>query len=498
MFAIERTKRALGISLGEHALSVAELVFDPAPARVTRTADFVYPTGVNLEQGETLGAHLARMLEKHGFTARHAIVGVPAKWLIFKPHELPPADVQTASEMLWLQATASIRPELGPMVFDYAGRPNEAQASTVLLTGMQRQWLDRVQLLADGANLKLLAVTPAGSALASTSNHGGSALLSLRREVAELVIRDAVGTRSIRHIGATSPVEPLISHLRRAAQMPLGENGRALLLWDEVGLPPLVLESLQKAAGASLERGELHSFGVDVNGSAAQPPAASAIALALSVQRGRRPEIDFLHPAISPPRAEHPAWRTAGVTAAGVIVLIAAAIAIFDSVTLRREVGRTDAQLATFEPALKTARPFVAAMSSVESFQSGNPRYLACLRDLTLALPTDGQTTFTSFKLDTNMNGEIAGRSNSDRGALALLDAMSTGKRFVNLNRKLDSRLAPSAPGAASPVGAGGQVPPGAEPGGTGPSSGPPAANPAPATSEVAFRLTFTYLPDAK
>ena len=76
--------------------------------------------------GATPGAALAEFLRQKQFTARHAVVGLPAKWLLVKTKEVPPADSKTASDLLRLQAEGDFSSELRDLVFEPdAGRPTE-------------------------------------------------------------------------------------------------------------------------------------------------------------------------------------------------------------------------------------------------------------------------------------------------------------------------------------------------------------------------------------
>src|ERR1700722_18398722 len=99
-----------------------------------------------------------------------------------------------------------------------------------------------------------------------------------------------------------------------------------------------------------------------------------------------------------------------------------------------------------------TARRFVANTQFAETFQSHTPRCVACLRDLTTAVAQDSQTYFTSFTLRGDTTGEIAGRSDSERSVLNLIDKLKAGGQFTNVNLRMDTRAAraPSASPAPS------------------------------------------------
>jgi hypothetical protein len=144
-------------------------------------------------------------------------------------------------------------------------------------------------------------------------------------------------------------------------------------------------------------------------------------------------------------------------TAAAVVVLIGA-VAWADLAKLERQVAETEQQIQQLAPAYKLAKPFVADMKFVESFAGGGPRDLACLRDVTAALPEGGQAYLTGFLLRANLQGELIGRAATSQDVMSLLERLNGGGRFAGLRRKIDAR-------------------------GTG--------------NDVSFMVTFTYVPGA-
>src|SRR3954452_12341213 len=91
----------LGIAVGDRAWTIAEVT----PSRlqrgswdVRRVAEFVPPaptTGTHADPA-TAGQALAQFLREHSFSARGAVLGVPAKWIIGRDKELPPSGPQQA------------------------------------------------------------------------------------------------------------------------------------------------------------------------------------------------------------------------------------------------------------------------------------------------------------------------------------------------------------------------------------------------------------------
>jgi len=107
---------------------------------------------------------------------------------------------------------------------------------------------------------------------------------------------------------------------------------------------------------------------------------------------------------------------------------------------LDHQVSEADANLVALQPKLKAAKPFVDSMEFARTFEAKSPKCLAALRELTSAMPKDGQTYLTSFNLQSNMRGEFSGRSSSDQSVVSLMDKLSSARRFTDLKRKMDER----------------------------------------------------------
>lgn len=416
-------KRQLGIALGERSLCVAEAVSTGGAAaamRVERCAEFAFPAGLTLERGEELGTAFAGFLKTKGFSTRRAILGIPAKWLMLKSHTLPPADAQTAANMLALHAESESAPELGDVVFDSLGSSDPTKSSNVLLLGLPRRWLDRVNTLAKGAKLKVVALTPCAASLACRTESG--LLLSLRPDAAELVVRENGRVRLIRHLGSATAGPALMAELRRCAAVhPLGSE---LLLCDDAHLDDDAVAQIEHAVGMRVARANASSTGV----------CAAALATG-------KLEVNFLHPKlrrVKPPQVRR---KMVWISTAAAIVALAVGGMYFDLARLQAQVTRSDDDLKRMEGPFKIAKPFVTNLEFAESFQGSKPpRYLAAIRDVTLMLPAEGQTYLTSFHLGANMKGEFAGRSQSDQDVLNLLDKLNAGGHFADLRRKLDAR----------------------------------------------------------
>lgn len=441
MLTNTRSKNVLGICVGDHGMLIAESPCASATlsSGAVRVAEFNYPPGVTLEKGEALGASLREFLQSQGFSTTRAIYGIPARWMLLKSHSLPPADPQTAATMLWLRAETSGMAEVGEMIFDYIGRPDSQEPSTVVLAGLTKKKRDQLLAIGTSAGLKIESIVPTGAALADLAAIAGRGplVLSIGRENVELLGIEHHSVHFLKHLGASSAKGQLIAELRRAtATLQHSHYAKPeLILWTEGQKEDADLRSaIESAVGMPVVDGELPGSETSAR---SKVSATTAAAIALSAQS---PLPDFLRPRISAPRVQNrrPMALLAGVLAACVALLALAGY--IDILHLDHQVADYDTKLAALQPRLKTAKPFVDSMEFARTFEAKKATYLSAMRELTSAMPKDGQTYLTSFNLQSNMRGEFSGRSSSDQSVVSLMDKLSSARRFTDLKRKMDER----------------------------------------------------------
>jgi hypothetical protein len=171
---IGRSTSFLGLAISERAVVCAEVAARGAGGGTARrTATFTLPPELSLDaKPESVGTVLSVFLRENKFTASRCVVGVPARWLIAVEKEVPPSDPVAARAMLRLQAERLAVAENGEVVFDFAANPNPTPPPKVLLVGMLRSRLERIEKIVQAAGLELEAVTSSGLSLAACAVGG--------------------------------------------------------------------------------------------------------------------------------------------------------------------------------------------------------------------------------------------------------------------------------------------------------------------------------------
>jgi hypothetical protein len=399
-----RQKKVLGIAMGERSLLAAEVVAGDDRPQAVRLAEMVYPEGISLFQPAELAKAVAHFLKDNHFASRSAVIGIPLKWLVAKPKEVPPADDATVAQLLRLEAEAEFSTELKDLVYDFAGDPAAGGASrTVLLAATPRKYIDAIEALCDGARLAPLAITPSAMALGAmtgSSLHDEVLVLAVGATGSELSSQRQSSATAIHGLRSSAFQPPFISELRRAVStLPVSSGRREMILWDDNILDAA---TLGEQIGVKVRVGKLGEFGIDagaagVNGQSAQ--YAAAVSLALSAMGENGPSIDFLHSRLAPPR-QHRIPRWAYLVAGAVILLIVLAISAYSDLSAQEQlVADKNNDIAKQQKQVDAARDFVSKETLAAYWRGGDPRYMACIRDLDAVIPEDGQTYATSLEI---------------------------------------------------------------------------------------------------
>lgn len=394
-----RHNKAVGLAIGERSLLAVEMTAGEPP-QARHLVEFIYPPEVSLDQPAELGQALGAFLRENHFSTKAAVIGLPARWLVVKTKEVPPADASTLADLLRLQAEGEFSAELKELTYDYVAGPRENGAASVLLIATQRKYVDGVVALCEAAKLEAVAVTSSAVALGTATGRAlakTSLVLTVSPSGAELTAQSGESLSAIRHLRGPSPDRPFIGELRRALSTAVSNGSpRELVLWDDSDLDA---EALGKDLGFNVRSGDLPALGVGTTAAAKNGDGrkfAAAVALGLAGIGQGRPLVDFLHSRLAPVKRQLiPRWAWA-VAAAVILVIGGAAYAYSYLQQQQTSLDAIQKQLADAKSEITTATAFVSKVSFASAWHGGSPRYLACLRDLTTAIPEDGQTYATS------------------------------------------------------------------------------------------------------
>jgi len=454
-----RSTSFLGVAVSDRSVTCAEVSIGSGDRRtVRRTATFVFPPDATLDSPDALGQALAAFLRQRKFTASRVVAGVPARWLIAIEKEVPPADEQQARSMLRLQAERLAVAEHGDVVFDFAGRTSSSTISKVLLVGMVRDKLHRVEQMMDAAGMSVVAITSTGLTLAAAAARAkgmdspGGGLLMLGRNGGEVIWRHDGAPRMLRHVAylmnghGHPPIAPLGAELHRAVAFASsnGDVAKELLVVDGVGLPAEQVTQLADRIGVNVRADDgVKSLRVSVDPGAqsekeGDEPAtvgrfAPAMSLALAAAKPELLPLDFRHSRLAPA----PPQRLSRLQVWGIAI---GTIVVLGLVTLYFTVRSKEHTLADLEGQLKTMKSDVtAAQSNVDRVKYGRgyfenrPPILDVMRELSMTFGDSERIWVTSIGYREGNRFTISGKASDPKTPVNFSDRLRANPHFSDV-----------------------------------------------------------------
>lgn len=449
----------LGLAVSDRCIAAAQVRVTRDRRELGPTAQFAITGDLSWEKPEALGTALRQFLRQHHFSASHAVIGTPARWLLAREKEVPPAAPQVAATMLRLQAERDFPGDLD-LVFDYVGTPNSDRSTKVLLTAITRQHMDRILRMSEEAGLSVTAVTSSSLTLSAAADDN-NALLSviLSDDSAELMLRGSTAPRMLKHMllpggakvtdnGHLSPatIAALGSELQRAVALmgddPTDSKPRRVFLWDGVGLDSSAADSLAERVGLEV-RVQHQMATLGVTSQEPQSPDSRklgiAVALAVAGSQPGRLAVDFLHTRLAAPKQHRVGRQTVLAILAGIVIVLGLAWLAYD--IHYQQVALTDLkrQLADLKPSVKSAQAVVDKVRAARGWFQTRPPHLACLRDVTAAFPPEGRVYATMFSFRADGKGQVTGKAPDLESIQRVQDKLLANPKFKDVKR-LDSR----------------------------------------------------------
>ena len=444
------SRKMLGLAVTERSMIAVEVGSANGRLKVFHAGGFVYPEESGLQDPEKLGKALRQFLRKEGFSARRCVIGMEAKWLTAREKTLPPGSAESLVGILSIMTEREFASDREDLVFDYIGPTDCDQGDLVLLVAASRRHVGQLQAMAEAAGLKVTAITSSTIALACSSNSSDvpeRIVLHLMQSSAEVVVQSKGILRMVRRFSLSIPgdcradaaggwLDNLVSELRRVMSLLPGDETagqeRELHLWNAAGLGKASLDVLAERIGpqAKLCRTPLDLDMPSVSGELQQDEIAVAACLGAAGLQGRLPGVDFLHSRLSPPKKPAVGKRSvwiAGVTAA---IVLAGTVLLLDWRKKQQEVNALESKLKAMVAPIAEARDVIGKATFARSWYDRRPRYLDCMRELTLAFPAEGRIWTTSLSIREDMQVVLSGKAVDKAAVLEVLDRLKDSPRF--------------------------------------------------------------------
>ncbi|HNS20368.1 MAG TPA: pilus assembly protein PilM [Sedimentisphaerales bacterium] len=442
------TRHIVGLAIDDGGIFATELHIRAGRPEVRHCGEFSWEGEWTAENAKDQGQRLHKFLREHGFTAKRAVVGLAAKWVLAKEVEAPPASPEALAGILGIQAERAFSMSASELVFDYCGRTSASQKSQVLLLATRRQVIDQVKDLAQAAGLQVESITVSAFACCRASSEKGSAYrygLYTRPTYCEFWGQFDGSPRFLKHIAMVLDGNPsactdvLGSTIQRQILLSPRQDqspSHHVAAFDACGLPTEVFDRLNERLGPQITVGKGPSAMPAGTGSG-DPMEARAVAATAVAWTAVEPDgavVDFLSPRIgekSKKAADQRVLVWAIAVAAVSLIVLAFWFARWQAD--KNDVAEYKQQLEVLKADIAEARDVVERLSYARKWGDTDPRFLRCLRDLTEAFPEEGIVWATSLALNDSGAGSVVGKTSSDASFYEVWDKINAIEAFSDV-----------------------------------------------------------------
>lgn len=440
------TRTILGLAVDELGVVVAEVSVRAGRPQVRRVGQCVFEERFGADNGKELGQTLRQFLRANHFSQKSAVVGIPTKWIVAKEITAPPASADAVAGMLGIQAERTFSLNSGDLIFDYCGRTSTSQRSQVLLLAARRQMIDQVKELTAAAGLHVQSITVSALTLSRALSSGDSKQgygVYTRPSYCECWSWQNGAPRSIRHVAVPSmngtpsdPTQRLIAAIQQMIMVTSQQDQRApyeVTVYDGSNLVDGALARLNEGLGPKVivkdGNADLVSAGLLSSDRTEQSPVIAAAAVAAA----DKPSVDFLHPRIGRKKASPKKRVVTWAVIAGVVLVGAVGAVIADWQSKRADIASYSEQLEMIADDVAVARELKERLSYASGWTSQDPRFLECLRQLTLAFPESPRVWATSLAIGETSEGSLIGRAADEQSFYEVLNNIKANAAFSSV-----------------------------------------------------------------
>lgn len=453
------TRTLLGLAIDEFGVVVADVAARSGRPEVRRVGQLTFEQKLSTETAKELGQQLRQFLRANHFSSKHAVVGVPTKWVVTKEISAPPASPDALGGILSIQAERAFSLNASDLVFDYFGRTSTSESSKVTLLAARRQMIDEIKDLTTAAGLQVEAVTVSALAFSKLLTGQGSEVrygLYARSNYCEFWSQANGQLRTVKHVPMTSTngtmpgrAEQLTDAIQRLILLS-GEHSQKppheVTIYDagseSEGLVDRLNAQLQPTILITDGRSNLVSDRMTVSEGSDGHQSLAAAAVAMAAAASDKPAVDFLNPRIG--RKKAGSRKRVVIWSAAVALVLIAAIggAAYDWVTKQSAIHAYQARLDGMSEEVDAVQRITDRMSYARPWTSQEPVFLDCLLELTETFPEQGTIWATNFALNETGHVSLVGKArNSQSFDSTLRDLAANTEAFedvvpTNLNEQ--------------------------------------------------------------
>ena len=443
------TRHILGLAIDDSGVVATELRTRSGRTEICGSAEITWEQELTPENAKALGHQLRDFLRSHGLSAKRAVVGLAAKWVLAREIEAPPASPEALAGILGIQAEREFSLNAGDLIFDYCGRTSTSEKSRVLLLAARRQTIDQIKDLTEAAGLQVQSITVSalacGKAMPPTSPACRYGLYA-RPTYCEFWTQSDDRAQSIKHVqiarDGTSDgyAELLGSTIQRMILLSSKQDQsppHLVAAYDGCGLSDAILDRLNRRLEPQIK---VRDGGVGLLPNGRTPSdhpqetgSVAGAAVAMTALGADRLPVDFLDPRIGASKTPGHKRIVGWAAFVGAACIIGLAAMVADWHGDKRDIAAYTQQLNDMSGDIETARKVVDRISYAGSWISTEPRFLECLRLLTEAFPEEPYVWATSLALNESGVGSVVGKARNEVSFYEVLDKIKQNKAFSDV-----------------------------------------------------------------
>ncbi len=444
--------KILGLDIEEHSILAAELRVNGKHCEVRRVAEFVFPEDVSFDKPGELGERLRQFLHSNHFSSKSTVIGIPVKWLLMRQEDIPPAGADSLTSILRIKAEREFSLDYNDLVFDYIGRVSATEKSSLLLVATLRQKIEQLVETSHAAGLTVLSITSSFLAVASAFRQTGfedSYALYIRPNYAEFLVQQNKSVNLLRHVpvavgarqDAKTDAGALGRELRRLISVLPGSGSdtdtKKFFIWNAADIGPEALQAFEQSISLQTEvvngAANLAIKKSIKSGESGIGRFAAAISLASAAGKAKLLGIDFLNSHINPERKATDGRRILRISLVGLAVVLCGLFVILSWYGQKMQVAELKTRLEDMKQDITEAEEVIDKVSFSRGWYSARPKFLDCLKQLTLVFPAQTNIWVTSLAIREDMQANVSGKSLDEKSVLQFLDALKSNVSFSDV-----------------------------------------------------------------
>jgi hypothetical protein len=444
------TRTILGLAIDEFGVIVAEVSARPGRPQIRHTGHLAFEEKLSSDSVKSLAQQLRQFLRTNHFSSKQVVIGIPMKWVVAREMVAPPASPDAIAGILGIAAERAFSLNASELIFDYCGQTSGSEDSRVMLLAARRQIVEQVRELAGGAGLHVQAVTVSALAFGAGRSRSGSEQhygLYTRPSYCEFWSRLNGRLQSIQHVpivgsnGSAGDRSELLTTTIQRQVMLISQQDQAapyeVTLYDASGLAGAGIDRLNRQLKPQITVADGRSAYLpdasiaEENSEEAQSVAAVAVAVSGVGTDG--PAVDFLNPRIGAKKLSSRKKAVTWAVCAGVVFVVAIAAVVVDWRLKSSEIAADEAKLAELKPRIEAAQQVVDRMTYAAAWTSQTPRFLECLKELTLVFPMRPTVWATNLGLNENGEGSLIGKAVDEASALEVIGQIKKNPAFSDI-----------------------------------------------------------------